>query len=340
MKLRTTFLTVLTLLAFILGSAVQAQDACFGLPSDDCDVINEASANGIGDAESFTMTMSIDFTADGLGAIGDLVGSFSGDPSAAGDVPEEIAFGFEAEMDVAVDEDSELGAYMNGTMTISFSADGEGDEQTVDVMLVDDVVYINDGTGWLSIDLIEVMEDEELGALFGDMAGDGDPTEAMDDLGIDPDAFGGLVGIMALDGFLNYERDGDDFVFTIDFGALQTLLDEENEDLLNEIVESAAEVDPSMALFVPLIPTLISDGDIVITQTVDTDANIVTDIVVESELELALGMLAGSTEVTTTDLTVEIGLDNLDGVDMEDAPEEALDFTAFFIEILKSSMNQ
>lgn len=339
MKFRTIFLTIFTLLALTIGGLVQAQDdfdPCFGLSAEDCAVINEASANGIGDAESFSMEMSVDFAAEGLTSVMAMA-----DPTAE-DAIDAVSFTLESTFDFAMDEDAMTEVYMNGSLTFSAATDGmEVEAMNVDVMLIGDVLYFNDGTGWMSIDLVRLMEDEDLAGQFGDLMDDeSDPTEAMEDLGIDSEALGIVFGIINLDGFLTYERDGDDFIFTMNFAALQTLLAEENEDLLNEIVETAAEVDPSMAMIIPLVPTLISDGYIAVTQTVDTDANIVTALTVDSELELALGMLAGTQDVTTTDLTVDVSMNNFDSVDMVEAPADAVDITDMVLGMAASGMGE
>lgn len=333
MKFRSTLLTLLALFTLLVSGVVNAQDdmtmdPCFGLDADDCAVINEASANGIGDAESFTIDFTIDFEGTDIDSIFGLIGSFSGDPSAAEEAPSSVTFTLDSTIDVAM-ADSVSGIYLAGDFTITSSLDDDAaDEQNIQVLIVDDVLYMSDGDEWMSVNLLEILADEDFSAQVGDITeslGGGD--EAMSDLGVDPNSLGSLLSVINLPGFLNYERAGDDFVFNIDFAVLQQLLEEENEDLLNELVTAGAEIDPTLAFFIPAIPTLISSGNITVTQSVDTSTNTLNNIAFGSNLDLALGALTGSAGVTNLDLLVNIGLGNLDGVSQQSAPEGATDIT-------------
>ena len=332
MKFRNIVLTIVTLFTLLVAGVANAQDdmgidPCFGLAADDCAVINEASANGVGDAESFTVDFSINFTGTDVDSIFGLVGSLAGDPSAAEDAVSSVTFTLDSTLDFA-QSDSFTGLYVAGDFLLTSSTDdSDVEEQVIEILIVDDILYIADGGDegeWVSINLLELLSDEGIADGVGDLM---DTAGDTSDLGVDPNSFTSLLSILNLPGFLTYERAGDDFVFNVDFAVLQQLLEEENEELLNEIVTAAAEVEPTLAFLIPAIPTLINSGNFTVTQTVDTSTSTINNIAVGSNLDLALGALTGTTAVTNLDLLVNIGIGNIDGVSQAAAPAEATDIT-------------
>lgn len=346
MKFRNIILTLVALFTLLVGGVANAQDdmgidPCFGLDADNCAVINSASANGVGDAESFTIDFSIDFEGTDVDSIFGLIGSFSGDPSAAEDAVSTVTFTLDSNIDVAM-SDSMTGIYLAGDFTLTSSTDGgEVEEQNVEVLIVDDILYIADGAAegeWVSINLLELLTDEDFSAQVGDITETIGGGDAMAEAGVDPNSFTALLSIINLPGFLSYERAGDDFVFNIDFAVLQQLLEEDNEELLNELVTVGAEIDPTLAFFIPAIPTLISSGNFTVTQTVDTGDNRISNIAVGSNLDLALGALTGTAAVTNLDLLVNIGINNLNGVSQQSAPAEATDITGSVLGAVGSAL--
>lgn len=355
MKIRSTFITVLAFLALVIGGAVQAQDdmgfdPCFGLAEADCAVINEASANGLGDAESFTLDVSIDFAGDELGALFGLVGGFAPDMD-LGAIAELNAatFTFDGSFNVVMGGE-DTSDNLAGSFTTAFSRNGEAPTVfAFDVIIADDLLYLNDGNGWQSVDLERLSENEALAGGMdmlgmdsdGDMEDmDDEDMEAGDDMlaGIDMEGLVGIIGILDLPGFLSYERMGDDFAFNVDFSVLQQLLEEENEDLLNELVITASEIDPSFAFFIPLLPTLINDGNIYVNQTVDPELNIVTGLDFNTDLTLALGILEGNPNLTTVNLETSFDFSNIDAVTATEAPADAVDVTDEAAEWLEGMM--
>jgi hypothetical protein len=343
MKFRNTILTLIALFTLLVAGVANAQDEmginpCFGLAADDCAVINEASANGIGEPESFTIDFTIDFTGTDVDAIFALAGSMAGDPSAAEDTVSSVTFTLDSNIDVA-QGGGMTGLYVSGEFLLTSSTnDGDVEEQVIEVLLIDDVLYIADGGDegeWMSINLVEVLADEGVSEGMGDLMASGGDTSA---LGVDPSSLSSLLAILDLPGFLTYERAGDDFVFNVDFAVLQQLLDEENEDLLNELVTAGAEVDPTLAFMLPAIPTLINSGNFTVTQTVDTATSTISNIAVGSNIDLALGALAGTDAVTNLDLLVNIGVSNIDGVTQAEAPAEATDITGTVLGTVGSAL--
>lgn len=343
MKFRNTILTLVALFTLLVAGVATAQDdmgvdPCFGLADDDCAVINEASANGIGDAESFTVDFTIDFVGTDVDTIFALVGSIAGDPGAAEDAVSSVMFSLDSSIDVA-EGSGMTGLYVSGEFVLTSSTDdSDVEEQVINVLLVDDVLYIADGGDegeWMSINLLELLADEGVSEGVSDLMDSAGDTSA---LGVDPSGLSSLLGILDLPGFLTYERAGDDFVFNVDFAVLQQLLDEENEELLNELVTAGAEVDPTLAFLLPAIPTLINSGNFTVTQTVNPETSTLSNIGVGSNIDLALGALAGTDAVTNLDLLVNIGLGNIDGVMQEEAPADATDITGTVLGTVGSAL--
>lgn len=344
MKFRSIFLTVLMLFSLAIGASVNAQDdmmedidLCFGLAEEDCAVVNDALANGLGDAESYTVDVAIDFAGSELSALFELVAGFGLDVGAIGDI-NAATFTVEGTFDMIEPADDMDGGQLSGSYVATWSQnDGDITEVAMDVIIIDNIMYMNQGEGWQSVDL-DALEDNEALAGQLDMLGMGG-DDAMDDDMTDDAAgaldLGGLTGVFGLidlPGFISLTRDGDDFTFNIDFAVLQQLLEEENEDLLNELILTASEIDPTMGFFIPLLPTLITDGQVSVVQTVDTDLNVVTAFDVDTNLVLALGMLQGSTDMTSVDLTADIAFSNFNGVGAIEAPTDAVDVTEEFAE--------
>ncbi|MGJ3239261.1 MAG: hypothetical protein ACFE0Q_11190 [Anaerolineae bacterium] len=356
MTYRKLLLSMMAFFVLIFGATVQAQndeagfDLCFGLAEADCEVINEASANGLGDAESFTIDLTVDFSGDELASLFSLAQGFTGDADLS--MIEDLnaaTFTFDGSFDIAMDEDSETGVNVAGTFTTSFSKNSEDvTELGYEIVLADDVLYSNSGEGWQSIDLIRLMEAFEEADAEMDMSDEATDDEAemdmteedMDEMFGGMDGLGALVEILDLPGFLSYERADDVFTFAVDFSVLQALLEEENEELLQELVITASEIDPSFAFLVPLLPTLIEDGLITVVQTVDTEANIVSNVTFTTDLDLALGILDGSPAVTTVSLIADLGFSNLDAVTASVAPDGAEDITDSVIEQLNAMQAQ
>jgi hypothetical protein len=311
MKLRSLFLTMLILFAMVLG-AVAAQDMpmndCLNLGADDCAIVNGAYAN-LTTLTNFTLELDVAFEAAGL--------------------PDETMSSLTFDMSGAINVTEGMGMMlpvnMGGGFDIEATQNGEPalPPMSIEFALVDDFAYFTDPFSgfWSGIDLVALLSSEEFGSMLDSaMAGD---TSA---LGVDtPDmaTILPLLAVLDLPGFLNYERDGDDFVFTIDFAALQALNDPENAGLLAGIDAALTEADPSMAGMAAALPMMISDGQIEVVQSVNTDLNIVDNIAVTAYLELAMGV-----EPITVDLAVNLALTNIDEAPAAEAPAEFEDMTS------------
>lgn len=352
MKFRSILLTVLTFLALLSGTVVQAQDdmgfdTCSGLSEADCAVISEASENGLGDATSFTVDISLDFTGSELSGLFGALAAFGMDMD-LGSIASvnDLSFAFDGTFDVAMDEENETGS-LAGSFTTTFALDdGDVTEIALDVIVLEDFAYINDGEGWKSIDLERLAESEIAAGMMGmtDMMGMGgddeaaDGEEAANPMGDLEGMMDSMSGLLEVPGFITNERAGDDFVFAVDFTALQLLLTDDYTEMYTDIITTASETDPTMAFLIPTILTIIEEGNISIVQTVDTDANIISAIGLDASLSVNLAMLTGEATTSDMSLTANIAFSNLDGVSMAEAPADAVDGTDDFIAMIEEMM--
>jgi hypothetical protein len=323
MKLRTILLLVVLIGSLFLGSFAQAQDMpvdpCFGLAQADCDVINAASANGTGGATSFSLDFSIKFSAANIpdetmpGAVFNAAGTVDLVPGASADIPFNIG----------------------SVIAASFGPDAAAvTELPLEVRLVDGVLYYTDpstGGTWMGVDLMATLASpefqEQLGMLGVDpTAPDLGLTDAAMNAtgGLDPAALGPLLELVNLPGLISYTRSGDTFTFVLDLTAMQALLSPEYEAQLNAITDALSQVDPSSAMLVTLIPTLIQQGTITVSQTVNTSLNIVETINFNVAATIDTMMLTGQpAEPALVNLDVVLTLKNLNSAPAPVAPEGA-----------------
>lgn len=324
MKLRTMLLLVVLLSSLFIGGFAQAQDMpidpCFGLAQADCDVINAASANGTGDATSFSVDFSIKFSAANIpdetmpGAVFNASGTVDLVPGTNADVPFNIG----------------------SVIAAAFGTDPAAlAELPLEVRLVDGILYYTDpaaGGAWMGVDLMATLASPDLQEQLGMLGVD--PTAP--DLGLgnvvggatggdmDPAALMPLLDLVNLPGLISYTRAGDTFTFVLDLTAMQALLSPEYEAQLNALTDALSQIDPSSAMLVTLIPTLIQQGTITISQTVDTSLNIVQAINFNVAATIDTMMLTGQqAEPVNVNLDVVLSIKNLNSAPAPVAPEGA-----------------
>jgi hypothetical protein len=325
--MKTRFLVALIVVLTIVFGAVYAQDfnPCFSLSADDCAAIEEATANTstfFDDASSFTV--DVDFSID------------------AADIPGEdgettsFSYAQVGAIDFVENTESEVGINAYGSFDIEASDGSEDMAFTIEFWLVDDMVYFTDPEGALySIDLVRLMEEGDFSASMSD------PAEAMEDLPFDLEALAPLFSLAVLPGLLDHVRDGDDFVFTIDLGALT---DPANAEAIAAIVESVSETDPATGAQIEqvmqLLPMMLNTGVINFTQSVNSDLGIVDQYALEANFDIATGMMMGDPQLpsTTVDLAFVMGFGNFDGAANPEAPEGAEDITDQVLESLGAFM--
>lgn len=284
MKIRATLLAMTLVLVLLFASVIRAQDmGCFGLSAEDCQAISEATNNTLAAASSFTQDFSIDFKATGIPGGGDITFSVKGtgpvtmNMSAASGIPLNFA----------------------STMDVSFSGpDGDG-TATLEVRLVDGILYIQnpeDGK-WMGVNLAEAMSDPSALGLPvnpNDVAGAAmDPAAALEGAGLDMESLGALMGLMSVPGFLNYTRAGDTFTFTADVGTLFKSAEfSQTMAALGESMQSNPDMAQN-AMMLQMVPMLFDSGIITVVQKVDPALNAVTDLSFNIDASINAGAAMG-----------------------------------------------
>jgi hypothetical protein len=326
--MKTRFFLALVVVLSIVFGAVQAQELnpCFSLSADDCTAIEEATANTAAFlAETSAFTVDVDFSI------------------AAADIPgddgETTSFSYSqvGTIDFVKNADAQTGINAYGYFDIAANDGSEDMELAVEFWLVDDVVYYvdpNDDTLY-SIDLVRLMEEGDFETTMSD------PEEALEDLPVDLEAFAPLFSLITLPGLLDHVRDGDNFVFTIDLGALT---DPSNAEAIADIVASVSETDPAtgaqLEQYMQLLPMMLEAGTINFTQSMNSDLGIVDNYTLDGNFVIATGMMMGDPQMpaTTVDLAFNMGFGNFDAAENPEAPEGAEDITDSVLETLGAFM--
>ena len=326
MKTRLFVALVIVLIALLGVAYAQDFNPCFSLSEDDCALVGEASLNTatfLAGVESFSVDVNMSMSAD--------------------DIPDSDPFSFEVTgtADFIRNEEAEVGINAYGLFDIAADIEGEAMEATFEFWIVDDVLYfINpDDEGLYSVDLVQLMEEADFESMIEDAATD--PTDALGGAMLGEESAEAAMELLLLPGLLDWVRDGDDFIFTVDLGALT---DPDNEEVLEEIVEQISESDPAtgaqLESMLPLLPMMLEEGTITFTQGLNSELNIVDQFTVEMDFVVATGMMMGDPELpsTTANFLLDVSLGNFDGAESPEAPEGAEDITEDVIEIFQSSM--
>lgn len=314
MKFRSMLLSLAAISMLVFGSVANAQDfdLCFGLDAADCDAI---AAAGVGDATSFTIDYSIDFSLGGLAAVGAPQDTFSFVNDGTIDLAEGTnpVLPIEAGFSATAQFDDLVGVGVN--------------DVALEARLLDGTFYLQNplDSTWAAIDVLELMSSPEFGEALEDlpfdpMSGDLGDVEGMPDM----NAILSLLDLIELPGLVSYVREGNTFVFTIDLTVLQLLTTPEYEEELNQIIEIASEIDPSLAFLIPTIPALVQEGIIEVVQVIDGET--LQRIEFNVALDVALGMLTGdmSAAPLTANLLFSMDITNLNDATIPAAPADAV----------------
>jgi hypothetical protein len=308
MKIRTLVVAMLVALLTMAASAVNAQDTCFGLAADDCTAIGEASANTAA-ASSFHQSFTLDFSITGIPG-GDVTLNVTGEGPVAGSDSAAFPLNFSTDVTVA-------------------ATTPDGDQNiTLALRAIDGILYIQDPASeqWAGMDIAQAMSNPQVLGLPIDPAQLADPAGAM---GLDAEALGAsLPSLMALaetPGFLTYTRDGDTYTFTADIGLL--LKAPEYSAAATSLGE-AFSGNPQTAQFasmLPLLPMVLNEGKIVVTQVVDPELNAVTGLGLDITGVVNSAMAGGDASAAPINLnfSLAIELSQLDGEFTFEVPEGA-----------------
>ncbi len=303
-RLAVFMLVFVLMLGAVVTVSAQGMDPCLGLSASDCQILADAEAKA---AELTNFTQSFKFSLD-IGGLGMLAPGMSTINISASAVDSPFVLDAAKAMD---DPTAALAMAMN--LKGSISGTGEGDSAgSISFVIVDGVFYAqNPETGqWAGAKLTDVIEaagsqglpfDPEA-LLEGDTSGMdamGDPTAALEALGLgdlDP------MALLNTPGFLGQQRVADAsangqaqyaFESTIDFGALFKSPDFRN--LLNGLLQSAAEQDPESAQVAMLLPMFLqgSEASVKLTRWIGQSDMFLHRLVLEVNASIDLNALAG-----------------------------------------------
>ncbi len=312
LKVRSLVLTLGLLVALVFSSVASAQevDPCFGLAQADCDVINSATMNTLSTVSSFYQTWTVDFSVAGL-------------PDTA------IQFSSTGEGPVILDlmGGSAFPLTLDQKVTVNADVAGEVVAGETGLIVVDGIMYANDGTTWRGINLIEALEQQAGGlpfdpaALMGGDMSSADPAAAaaMEQASAFAPA---VIELVNVPGFLNYVRSGDSFVFTADVAAL--IKDPAFSATLSSLAETSPDV-AQVAQIGQLLPMLLQSGTVVITQNVDTASNTISSISFTLDATVNAAMLSPDvTEPIVVTLAFNVAISRANEAFTIVAPEGAV----------------
>jgi hypothetical protein len=314
MKFRSLLISVLVLLMVILPAATNAQDfdTCFGLAEADCAELNAAGANlatFFTSSESFTVEFDIALNASGLPE--ETAGATSG------------AFNADGAIDVVMGGNGTVPVNIGGVINSEFGMDGAMQSMPIEFRLVDDFMYfLNPMTGaWQGANVSEELNDPAFTEQLDEVMGSGEASGMMD-----ADTMAILASVLDLPGLITNTRDGDNFVFTLDLTVLGLLGTPEYAEKLATIQaklnELSAGAGDQLAAYVPLIPMVVQEGTITVTQTLNSNLGIVDNVALNIDLAVDGAMMTGTPGVVDVTLDFNLGITNVDAAPSAVAPAE------------------
>lgn len=303
MKFRIASLLLVIIMMLGMVVSVNAQDGCFGLSADDCAIIQGANAN-MANVTSFNQSYLFSLSVTGISAL---------DPTASdlkitsdGNGP--IVLGGEGQVPLSMQ------------MLVNGAVEGpESQSGSIEFVITGDKLYLNvPGSGsWVSVDLVKALESQ--GATF-------DPAQfdtAMSGL-MSPEAMAGLAQIASIPGFITYERLADEngnipFSLTIDVTKFLQAPE------FQSFSQGMTQADPNMGMIGALLPMLLSEGTINVTQWVSPD-NFITKMSLDINGTIdASAMNPQATSPIVLDLHFEVTLSDINGSFNIVAPEGAIE---------------
>jgi hypothetical protein len=314
MKFRSLLISVLVLLMVILPAATNAQDfdTCFGLAEADCAELQAAGANlttFFTSSESFTVEFDIALNASGLPE--ETAGATSG------------AFNADGAIDVAMGGNGTIPVNIGGVINSEYGMDGAMESMPIEFRLVDDFMYfLNPMTGsWQGANVSEELSDPAFTEQLDQVMGSGEASGMMD-----AETMAILASVLDLPGLITNTRDGDNFVFTLDLTVLGLLGTPEYAEKLATIQaklnELSAGAGDQLAAYVPMIPMIVQEGTITVTQTLNSELGIVDNVAINIDLAVDGAMLSGTPGVVDVTLDFNLGITNVDAAPSAVAPAE------------------
>lgn len=307
LKLRTATLALVMMLTMIFASATSAQDTCFGLAEADCQAIGSATENTLATVTSFYQNWSIDFSVTGV-------------PGA------ELMFKANGEGPVVFDFAGAFPISFDQKVAVTFN-DGSGEQSgETGAIIVDGVLYLDMGGQWMGVSLLEALANPEALGLPVDPAallgGDADPAAAgqLESAMAVAEQFGALA---AVPGFLTYVREGDTFTFTADVATLAK--DPAFSEVLTGLAANENQDIAQVAGIGMMLPMLLENGKVTVSQTIDAAANVVTNLKFTTDVSINAAMLSSDmTDPIVVALVFDVTLSQANAAFELVAPEGAI----------------
>ncbi|GAB1420316.1 hypothetical protein MASR2M15_04070 [Anaerolineales bacterium] len=310
--MKSRFIVLLLVLLMVVPFVgAQEEMACFGFSEADCAVLMSATANSATvTSASFDIDMSLNVTgvpeSGPINAVvtgsGQFMWAEGFDPATLANMGSMDSFPGALKVDLNV-----------------VANDGTADQNMVlSVVIVDDVIYVlnpEDGK-WYGSPISEMSDGME------QSMGVDDPAEALGAMGMDPAMIESLTALSEVPGFITTVREGDTFKVVINLTTLFSA--PEFMTILQEVGEASG--DASMAQMGMILPMIISEAEISVSETVDTGLNVINGVGLTAHASIDAGMLSGETDMDpiVVDFSFNINLRGInEGADIV-APEGAI----------------
>jgi hypothetical protein len=308
MKVRSFLQSSVLALMVATAGFVSAQESdCLNLSADDCAYLNTAIANGAAAlGSSFQYDFTIDATVSGIPESEDAEFHVVGTGPVIANAGAEVPLNFGATMDVN---------YTDGTNPGS---------ATLEVRLVDDIIYVKnpeDGkwVGTSAVDALESFQSQMESNPMMPAAGGMD----LSSLGLDEEDLTAIMALPEAEGFLDFSRSGETFTFTADVGSL---LGSEEWTAFTTQITPKLQQNPDMAQvagMLPLLPMILPEAKIQVVQVVDPSVNAVTEMSILIDGQLNGSMMGGGEEPIDLSFAFNVKVSNIGAELTVEAPADA-----------------
>jgi hypothetical protein len=304
MKVRSFLKTSLAALLIASVGLVSAQDMNFGLSDEDAAYLATASENGLALlGSSFQQDFTIDATVAGI-------------PDS-----ENVEFHLTGSGPVVASDNADVPLNFAANIDVNFTDGTTPNEASLEVRLVDGVIYIQDPTSgeWMGMELEAAMAQAGTTGMVDPTSFD--PSE----LGLEEADLEALMALPNAEGFLSQTRDGETFTFTADVGALLKSPEwaQVSATLAPKLQQNPDTAQGAMVL--AALPMLLSEGTIKVVQVVDPALNAVTEFSVLVDGAMNAGAMTGdsSADPITLSFAFNVKVSEVGGEFTIEAPADA-----------------
>ena len=309
--LRTSSLCILMALIILVVPSIFAQEETFGLSDADFELFTAANA-AISEVSSFSFDFTASFSTTGTGE--DVSANLSGSGALGGD---------------------EENPVFQLAVTGDVQSEGESQPVELEIRLVDNIIYTNDGSGWQGEKADELMS--ELGSMAGGMTGTNlDPEDITSGDLSDLAGMEGMSEAMAAlsqlepNEFISMSRTDSDGLaqFTIELSISDLLSSPSLAPLFMMGMTGGASVEgmeideEQMAAMAGMFAAMFSEATVTFEEYVDPATMLVHRAVLD--INIPVPDMSGSGQATTIALGFDISLSGFDEPVTVEAPADAV----------------